>query len=343
MSQGSFPSWGTYDRAVQAVLDVLPRSAKVEVPKGYSADSVADLVIGGQPVNIKWIGEGTLGRVRELFHRFDSPPDIVVARRLSPGARETLRAFGIGWVDETGAAEIVMGTLIVVRSGQSPVRFTERRHWTPSILSVTEALLVGTRPTVADTAAATGLSTGSCTAALRFLTDQDLLDADAPRGRHSARRLADPHRLLEDYAQAAEAQARKALTLSVGTAWRDPIGGLTEVGHRWDRAHVSWAASGLAAAAVIAPLVTHVASVEVYVDANTPVGLEAVAADAALRPIEGGRLSLSPFPTVTARRLASTANELRVAPWPRVFVDLRRAGVRGEEAAEHLREVMSGP
>lgn len=29
-------------------------------------------------------------------------------------------------------------------------------------------------------------------------------------------------------------------------------------------------------------------------------------------------------------------------PWPRVYVDLPAEGVRGEEAAEHLREVMHG-
>jgi len=30
------------------------------------------------------------------------------------------------------------------------------------------------------------------------------------------------------------------------------------------------------------------------------------------------------------------------APWPRVYTDLRQTGVRGEEAAEHLKEVMLG-
>ena len=343
MPQASAPIRRTNDRAVQAILDVLPRSADVDMPRDHGADSVPDLLIGGRPVNVKWIGEGTLGRVKELLARSVSRPDIVVARRLSPGARETLSASGIGWIDETGAAEVVLGPLIVSRSGRSPEPFSARRRWTPSVLAVAEALLVGTRPTVADTAAATGLSVGSCTTALRFLTDQGLLGADAPRGRRSARRLSDPRQLLETYAQAAETLAREALTLSVGIAWSDPVDGLAEAGRRWDGVHLSWAASGLAAAAVMAPLVTRVASVEVYVDADTPAGLEAVAAEASLRPVEGGRLTLAPFPTVAARRLVSTVDGLRVAPWPRVFVDLRRTGVRGEEAAEHLWEVISGP
>ncbi len=59
-----------------------------------------------------------------------------------------------------------------------------------------------------------------------------------------------------------------------------------------------------------------------------------------LRPIEGGRLTLRSFPTVAVRELAGEVGGLRVAPWPHVYVDLRRSGVRGEEAAEHLREVV---
>jgi hypothetical protein len=91
---------------------------------------------------------------------------------------------------------------------------------------------------------------------------------------------------------------------------------------------------------VLAPYLSTVTSAEVYVDANSIVRLEAVAADAGLRPIEGGRLTLKPFPTIAVSRLIKRLDGLRVAPWPRVYADLRTAGVRGEEAAEHLREVI---
>lgn len=39
------------------------------------------------------------------------------------------------------------------------------------------------------------------------------------------------------------------------------------------------------------------------------------------------------------QRLSTPVGDLRVAPWPRVYADLRVSGVRGEEAAEHLFEV----
>ena len=93
---------------------------------------------------------------------------------------------------------------------------------------------------------------------------------------------------------------------------------------------------------MIVPYLSSVTHAAIYVDADTIVGLEVIAIDADLRPIEGGRLTLRPFPTVAVRVLAQMTRGLQIAPWPRIYVDLRNDGVRGEEAAEHLLEVMCG-
>ena len=130
--------------------------------------------------------------------------------------------------------------------------------------------------------------------------------------------------------------------LAVGVTWRDPATALAETGRRWNDTGISWAATSTVAASVFAPYLTTVTTGEVYVDRKTIAGLEEVAAKADLRPIEGGRLTLRPVPTVTARRLAVVKNGLSLAPWPRVYADLRVVGVRGEEAAEHLRDVIRG-
>ena len=183
------------------------------------------------------------------------------------------------------------------------------------MVAVAEVLLCGVKGTVAATEAATGLSSGSCTNALRTLTDLGLLEAKAGRGRGSGRHLADPEGLLSAYASAVEA-APDPISLQIGVTWRDPVAGLVSTGRKWDKANVPWASSGAAAASVIAPYLTTVTSTEVYVDTDTIVGLEAVAADADLRPIEGGRLTLRPFPTIAVRRLAEELDGLRVAPWP---------------------------
>jgi hypothetical protein len=324
-------------RAARTLLDVLPRSVDAEARE---AGTSVELVVAGQRLRVGWAGDGGLRSVRRLLDGDREKFDIVTARRLSPAARALLADARLGWADESGAAEIAVGGIVVSREGRprEPDRLT---RWTQAVTTVAEALLCGTQATVAATEEATGLSTGSCTNALRFLTDEGLLTADAKRGRGSARRLEDADRLLDAYATAVDA-AKPAPALQVGLQGRDLLDALGEVGSAWDSRGVSWAATGIAAAAVIAPLLTSVSSVEVHVEADTPAGLDARASDAGLRPIAGGRLTLRPFPTASVSRLAERHDGLRLAPWPRVYADLRRSGVRGEEAAERLREVVRG-
>lgn len=327
-----------YHRAEQAFLDVLPPTVRAEVVAGPA--SGPDFVIGGRPVEVKWVGEGNLGEVRRALAG-DRRPEVVVGRRLSPGAREALAQAGVSWVDETGAAEVALGTIIVSRTGRPATAPSRPARWAPATLAVAESLLCGTEATVSRTQAATGLSTGSCTTALRTLAELGLLDADAARGRGAGRRVRDANALLSAYAEAAEA-LRPPESLQVGVTWRNPVAGLGEVGRTWTSRGVDWCATGATAAAVLAPHLTSIGATEVYVDADTMAGLEAAAAEVRLKPIEGGRLTLRPMPTQGVRRLATEAGGLRVAPWPRAYVDLRTIGVRGEEAAEHLLEVMHG-
>ena len=297
------------------------------------------LHVNGRRIGIAWLGEGGLRQARETIAGRGNRPDIAAARRMSPGARAALSTEGIGWVDETGAAEIALGSLIVSRTGRSPAAPVRPLRWTPSVLAVAEALLCGGRATVDTMRSMTGLSAGSATNGLRVLTGLGLLSAAARRGRGSGREVPDPERLLDAYAAMA---VMPSATLAVGVTWRDPVAGLAEVGRRWDGAGIPWAATGAVAAAVLAPYLTNVMTGEVYVDRKTVAGLEAAATNAGLRPIEGGRLTLRPFPTVTAKLLAEAKGGLLIAPWPRVYADLRGVGVRGEEAAEHLREVVRG-
>ena len=330
---------GITHRSEAAVAAVLPPSVRIQ--RGSEHGHSVDLELNGEPIRVTWLGEGGLRQARELIADRKDRPDVAVARLMSSGAREVLSAAGIGWVDETGAAEIARGTLIVSKSGHPPVSPRKPPHWTPAVLAVAEALLCGGRATVAAIQESTALSAGSATNALRTLTDLRLLNAEARRGPNAARRIPDPDRLLDAYAAAAAA-LMPTISLTVGVIWRDPVAGLTDTGRQWDRAGILWAATGAMAASVLAPYLTTVTTSEVYVEGKTRAGLEWVAANAGFRPIEGGRLTLRPFPTVTADRLAAVKNGLRLVPWPRAYADLRVVGVRGEEAAEHLREKIRG-
>lgn len=326
-------------RVEAAIRAVLPRTVQLQAS---TRDSGIDLLVNGIAVRTAWLGEGGLRQAREVLaikkrHR----PNVIVARRVSPGAREALSMAGIGWVDETGAAEIALGSIIVAKSGHpAPVREKPAR-WTPSVLALAEALLCNRNATVSAMQNATCLSSGSCAQGLKTLSRLGLLTSTVARGRSSSRQVTDVNQLLEAYATAAAAMPPPP-SIRVGVTWREIAAGLREAGQKWDKAGISWAATGAAAAALLAPYLTSVTTADVYVGAETIASLEAAAAAAGLKPIEGGRLTLRPFATVTTRLLAEEKHGLRLAPWPRVYVDLRAAGVRGEEAAEHLREFRDG-
>ena len=327
-------------RRVEAALQaVIPDSVDFELRIG--PDSRAhrfEAKIRGRVLRVEWVSHAWLSAVEKILAR-PNPPDIIVGRRVSPGSREALAKAGIGWVETSGAAEIAPDFLVVSRTGERRPAREVNGGWTPAVLGVAEAILTGVKPTVSATHEATGLSVGACTKALGVLTDMHHLEAGASRGPQSGRQIVNRNALLDAYVASAHGMESPG-SLSVGVTWRDPVEGLVELGSRWDEAGVSWVATGLVAAAVVAPIMTSVGTADVYVVGSTVAELEAAASAAGLRPIEGGRLVLSPLPTQTTLELSTVVDGLRVAPWPRLVADLRRSGVRGEEAAEHLMEVV---
>jgi hypothetical protein len=82
-----------------------------------------------------------------------------------------------------------------------------------------------------------------------------------------------------------------------------------EAREAWDSHGVTWPATGVAAAAVLAPLLTSVSSIEVYVEADSPAGQEARTADAGFRPIEGGRAAGSRFALSPQRACHRSLND----------------------------------
>ncbi len=325
------------ERTVAAVQAVMPTAVHVR-RVGDGEPPAIDLAINDLPLRACWLIDGGLRHVRSAIAT-DAQLDLIAARKLTPGARAAASAAGLSWVDETGAAEIAVGSVVVVRDGR-PNAKREPNRWTRATVGVAEALLCGAKPTVASTVEATGLPISTSARALSRLVRLGLLAAETERGRLSGRHVVDRSRLLDEYASAA-VLLRPPLELRVGVAWRDPIAELAEVGRAWDAAGVQWAATGAVGAAMIAPALSDVLATDVYVDVRTIAELEALTLRAGMRPATGGSLALRPFPPVSAR-LSMRIQDLRVAAWPRVYADLRVLGVRGEEAAEHLREVIGG-
>ena len=323
-------------RAYETLLSVLPSAVKVQ-PVATDAVRGIDITINNQPLQVKWAGEGTLGIIRAILAK-SQRPDIVVARHLSPGSRDTLSMAGIGWVDESGAAEIAIGTILISRTGHPNKVSEESLNWTHSMVAVAEALLCGYKATVSEIETITGLATGTCVKGLKRLSKLNLLESDTKRGPSSARRITDPKQLLASYM--ANANKFTGPCVQIGVLWKDPVTELLDIGKLWSEQNVFWTSTGAVAASVMAPYLTTFTTAEVYVSGRTITEIEAIAARANLYPMEGGRLFLRAVPSITVPILTRQIETLPVAPWPRVYMDLCNAGVRGEEAAEHLFEVM---
>ena len=299
------------------------------------------VTVAGDELRLRWLPVGWPRQVRAALIQLPRP-DVLVAPLMSPGARQSASAAQVGWVDESGAAEIVRPNLVVSRSGTPETPLDTKLGWRRATLAICEALLDDrATATVESVVGATGLAVGTAAAGLKFLESEGHLTSSAARGRGAARHVVDQNALLDAYA-AVTARLQAPTALRVGVLWRDPILGAIEAGKRWSRMEIAWAATSALSAAIMAPMQTELAPLEIYVSARTPSDLHRVANSAGFKQIDGGRLLLRPFPTPAADHLSVTLpGGLRSMLWPRVYADLRTSGVRGEDVAEHLREEIS--
>lgn len=311
----------------------------VRVDRAGSRPGRFRATIQSVPTDVAWLSSGWPRQVRDLLDRPDRP-DLVAASEFSLGARKLLTDEGVSWVDETGAARVALpGIYIRVDVGRAPKKPRSNLGWTPATLAVCEALITGTGGTVAELTSATGLAPSTVAGSLRYLQDANLLESEAARGRNSRRTVADPNQLLDAYATAA-ARLRSPESVRVGVLWRNPARGAADLGRHLSANGVAWSLTGALAADVLAPYLSEVAPWEVYVDGGSLAALRQIAREVGLEEADGGRLLLRRFPTPAKDALSTDVSGQRVAAWPRVFSDLRMIGVRGEDAAEHLREQM---
>lgn len=323
------------DRAVHALEAVMPPGYPIEVTGHLDRDVCVSAA--GRKLRLRWLPVGWPRQVREALDTHPRP-DVVAAPQMSPGARELARREGVGWVDESGAAEITAGPLGISRSGSPPVPLYTKLGWRPATLAVCEVLLTGCPATVSAVEHHTGLALSTVAESLKFLERDGFLGSEAARGRHSGRQVTDPQALLDAYAAAAK-RLRPPTSLRVGMLWRDPVPDVIEAGQKWQAAGIRWAVTSALSAAVLAPVLTQPVPMEVYVTGRTHGDLRRAAAVAGLHEIDGGRLLLRPFPTPANGAVASQIKPgLTSVLWPRAYADLRTTGVRGEDAAEHLRE-----
>ena len=326
--------------AEQTLMALMPPGAHVSIgaDKKLSADLI--LRVSKYRLRARFVQHANLGTIKDALS-VKPKPDVLLLSRTTPAIREFLEQHFIGWADQTGSAQISSESLVISRDKIQVLHRKRQPRWTRSMLGVTEALLTGTPGTVSAVSTATGLAQSSAATALHMLSEMHLLKADATRGRRAGRKIIKYSELLSAYSEAITTRQHQ-FTLRIGVLWQDPIKSLAEVGKIWTNEGTQWAATSAIAAAVMAPFSTQISPLEIFLDASSPALMMAALKNAGLKPLEGGRLTVSPFPSEGTRNQINWLQSVSVVPWPRVYADLQYAGVRGEEIAEHLREVMEG-
>jgi hypothetical protein len=326
---------------------VLPAAASVAVQRRKGIAPTFDVRVRSGTSEHRfiagWDGRGWPADVRRLS-ALVSDLDIVFAPRISPGAQAWLAEHGLGWIDEEGQASVSLQSGLII-SRQTPVQQPARElpgGWTRATVAAAEAALAGVEPTVEKVERATGLSRGSTANALARLEALGLLRRpENRRGPGSARSIADYAALLDQYAAAVRTTRAKERTVLIHRLMQDPLSDLvTAIGPALDRQRTNWAATGTAASVLLAPYLSEVTIVELYVGGQLYDDPGKLAGVLHGRIVDKGhRIEVRRTPT----RLTIEGPVIRgihVAQPVRVYADLLATGGRAADAAYHLREVL---
>ena len=276
--------------------------------------------------------------------RLDRSPGttLVVAPELSPGARRLLDERGINWVDETGAASL-RGEGLLVHVDRAPISKEPKPQgasWSQIAGLAAEAILA-VRPAQITTAWIAEHAGCSIARASRILTGWDeegwTAKQGPARGRGAHRVLEHPDAMLGSWT--AYVNAMPVERWFAHTTSRDLEDVQTRLANALSGVTFGW--TGWAAAQQLAPLVTQLPVLHVRVDERyARRDLSPHLWNAGLTVTDdAGRIELWRTPG----RIFGLTTPSPVGPivsWPRVYADLERLGGRGDDAAEHLRDVI---
>ncbi|MGH7813779.1 MAG: hypothetical protein ACREQI_07215 [Candidatus Binataceae bacterium] len=277
----------------------------------------------------------------QLVHRAKAHPAtplLVVAGDTTTEARQILQDHGVAVVDGLGNAHIALPGLLLHVEGRRPPRATTTGG-PPMRLSgkagvAAQALLLNPNRTwqVHDLAKEARISVGLAHRVLARLETEGILAAEG-KGPNRMRRVTNPTALLDLYAEenvAPPIQTQGFLLAQTPTELIDRLA--TNLG----RGGIEYAVTGAAAASVVAPFVTAIPVVKVWVTAK--VAAEELHKGSQAKAVTNGANVVflqrkGDAPLVLRER----TKNLRLVNRFQLYADLLRDPQRGREQADHLR------
>jgi hypothetical protein len=307
---------GGADRGVDAFIDFAGRQARlaIEIKRRANAATAWQLV-------------------HEAVNR-PHTPILLVADETTAEARAILEEHGIAVVDGLGNAHIELPGLLFHLEGHRRRRESRPTRLTGKAGLVAQALLLHADRDwqVQDLAEEAGISLGLAHRVLARLEGEGVITADG-KGRNRVRRVTNPTALLDLWAEEnVDRPTRTAQT---------PRQLIKEVGDNLGRGGLDYALTGAAAASLLAPLITAVPVVNVWVTATAAPGELHNAART--EPVQDGQnVVFLQAKDDTPLAFREQVENTWVANRMRLYADLRRDPRRGREQADHLREEVIG-
>ena len=328
------------------VFRILRDIPGLDVGTGRPVGRGADAVIGGAgtqvPIAVEVKTRVNAANVHQIIHRAwgTSMPLVVIARDMTEGARAALAEEGIGTIDGLGNVRLELPGLLVRIDGAARRPRTKTRATLSGKTSlVAQAMLLDAARSwhVAELAEYAGVSPALAHRVLQRLVDLEIV-ASRGAGPTKQRRVVEPSALLDLWVEEHRDRSRRHPTFMLASASEDLA---ATVCHRLESAGVSYALTGAAAIARIAPILTSVPVVEVW--------LEAVADPSAVcAEISAEEVTSGPNVVLQQERddIPLAYRTRRHGVWfanvCRLYFDARRDPQRGQEQADHLRRELIG-
>jgi len=333
-------------RVRRTLTSVLPPGVRVFVVPRADGSPTFDVTVQTGAADHRflagWAGKGWPADVEELV-RASPGVEIAVAAEFSHNARVLLDQRGIGWIDESGLASITRPSGLII--SREPIRESVMSpspiKWSRSTLAVAEAALSGVTPTVESIEEATGLSRHATAIGLAQLERLGLLARPtARRGPKSGRQIVDYADFLDNYSKVAIERRSRQKVLRFHRLWEgNAVATLrTEIAPALSTLEHHWAVTGTAASQLIAPYLSDVTTLDLYVDPELMSNTQELELRLGARIVQRGQvIEVRELPTLMSEK-GPVLDSISVALPVRVYADLLGIGGRSAEAAQHLRE-----
>lgn len=321
-----------------AVIEEQPRGA------GHEVDAILHFAGARAPVAVEVKRRANAATAWQLVQYAGGLADmalLLIADETTAEAREILERHGIGVVDGLGNAHIELPGLLLHLEGRGRPR---RDAAGPARLSgkagmVAQALLLAPERDwhVRDLAEEADVSSGLAHRVLARLEGEGLMTAEGA-GPKRVRRLANATALLDLWAEENVDRPRRTPGYTLSRSPEQPIG---KIGSGLEAHGTAYAMTGAAAASLVAPFVTAVPVVQLWVPATAEPDQVLHAAGA--EPVmDGANVVLLQAKDDSPMAFREQSGGTWIANRFRLYLDLRGDPRRGKEQADHLRQEVIG-